>query len=148
MAVVHNDTHTYEKFLKMGLGFVIPPWWVFSLLCVCFFCLYGYRFLSGWKRWNFACALAYYLDRSSPILEVKVTRDKKGAEHCQDPRGLHTNGMRSLQAPCSSSGRVHFLAAEGWRHAAMLVVDWVTHEAWCTKPRDWLGRKSSKWPIL
>jgi len=39
--VVHSDMHTYEKFLKMGLGFVSPPWWVFSLLCV--FCLLSHH---------------------------------------------------------------------------------------------------------
>ena len=46
--------------------------------------------------------------------EVKVTRDKNALSAADpSPPRVHTNGMRSLQTACSSSGRAHFVAAKG-----------------------------------
>ena len=59
-------------------------WGILSLLCVilffvCHFLLVRLRISQRRKKlgaWNFACMLAYYPDRSFPILEVKGQRSR------------------------------------------------------------------------
>jgi len=45
--------------------------------------------------------------------KVKVTRDRNALSAVDIPQ-VRTNGMRSLQTTCSSSGRAHFVAARGY----------------------------------
>jgi len=96
-------------------------WGILSLLCVIyFFCLYGYRFLSGGKRQGGEILHACSTTIRTGLLPFWWSRSRsrspgtKNALSAANTHLVHTNGMRSLQAACSSSGRAHFVAAEGW----------------------------------
>jgi len=58
--------------------------------------------------------------------KVKVTRDKN-ALSVADAHRVRTNGMRSLQTACNSSGRAHFVAARGCFRGLACCVCLVNH---------------------